>query len=192
MVVEPTPRVHVDKRDTHDFVATPENVESFETLFGVAAVLIAEEIEVARLEDEGQRLGEGGVGHAFHDVVVDIVEGDGLLYIVAELMDGNVVAFVIHAVVANTGAKTGIVGAHVAFPCVAGTAGGVDCDVGADEVNLVGSKAETTEDGRHAFGGESFFVGIETAGFCREFVFVDGAAAFETIVPDVEGFQFAA
>ena len=44
------------------------------------------------LEDEGERLGEGVVGHAGEHPVVDAVEREHLLDVVAQLVDGDVVS----------------------------------------------------------------------------------------------------
>ena len=191
VVVEPVPGVHVYECHSHDFITSPKDVKGFEGLCLRIVVVIAQKGKVAPLEDEGQCLSESGVGHSFHDVVVHVVEGDGLLDVVAKLVDGNIVALVVHTVRGDAGAQPGIVGAHVALPGVAGTPRGVNGDVGADELNALGGETELTEYGWHTFLGKCLAVGIEAAGQGGEVILIDGAAGLEPVVPDVEGLQFA-
>ena len=88
-----------------------------------------EQLEVALLEDEGERLGEGGVRHAREQRVVDVVQREDLLDVVAELVDGDVVALVVHAVRADARAQVRPVAAAGRAPGVARAARRVDDDV---------------------------------------------------------------
>ena len=60
---------------------------------------------------KAMRLGEGGVGHAGEQRVVDVVEREHLLHVVAQLVDGDVVALVVHAVLLDARAQVGEVAA---------------------------------------------------------------------------------
>ena len=78
----------------------------------------------------------------------------------SKFVDGDVVALIVHAVGADTGAKASVVVSHAAFPGMTGTARGVDSDFRTDEVCFVFWEAELAEDGRHAFGCKGFLVGV--------------------------------
>ena len=65
MVVHPVPDRHVDQRDAGDLVRAPEIVERLAAPRSCASGCAkAEQLQVVRLEDERERLGERGVRHA--------------------------------------------------------------------------------------------------------------------------------
>src|SRR5688572_22991445 len=63
MSVHPAPHAHVHERHAADLIGTPEVVEHRQRLAGRIRLSEAEQFEVTRLEDEGERLGERGVRH---------------------------------------------------------------------------------------------------------------------------------
>ena len=188
MAVEPLPGVHVGQGHSHDLVGAPEDVEG-----GVVVhrVVEAEELEVALLEDEGEGLGVSGVGYAVEHVVIDVVEVEGLLDVVAELMDGDVVALVVHALLTHAGTQTGGFPASGGSPGVTGAAGGLDYDAVSQIAGVFGGEAESPQHTRHVVG-KCLGVGVFGAGHPGQFVLGHGRAALEAVVPDVVGPQVAA
>ena len=61
----------------------------------------------------------------------------------------------------------------------------------ADEVDPLLAEAQLIQDGRHAFSGKRLTVRVKLTGLDREVVLVQGAAALESVVPDIERLQLA-
>ena len=103
----------------------------------------AEQLQVARLEHERQRLGERGVRHTLRARVVDVVERERLLDVVAQLVDRDVVALVVHP----AGARRACAGAALsprrcAPQRVARAARRIDDDVAREVARPLGREAE--------------------------------------------------
>ena len=101
MVVHPVPDRHVHQRDAGDLVSPPEIVERLLSLALRVGCGEAQQFQVVPLEYEGERLGECGVGHALQQSVVDVVEGENLLDVVAHFVDRDVEALVVHAALSD-------------------------------------------------------------------------------------------
>ena len=115
MLVEPSPGVHVHERHAHDLVHTPEDVQG---LVIIGLPVIAQKLQVPFLEYEGEGLGEGRVRNACKGVVVNVVQVYGLLDIVSELVNGYVIALVVHAIRTGPGPEVGFVSPALGAPGV--------------------------------------------------------------------------
>ena len=147
-------------------------------------------LQVAGLEEEGHRLGDGVVRDARQGVMVDVVQVGDLLDVVPKLVHGDVVALVVHAGGADAGAQAGGLGTAHAFPCVARPARPLDHDVVGQELRLRGVKAQVAQHPGH-IGAEGRGVGIPPPRLGRQLIFRNGRTALEAVVPDVVGTQRA-
>src|SRR5262249_11342570 len=117
----------------------------------------AEQLQIARLKDKRERLGKGVVGNAGQERVVHVVEREDLFHIVAKLVDGNVVALVVHAVLFDPGSQMWKVAASLRLQRVSGPPGGIDDNVRSQILGAALGEAEFLENiwnvGRECLGG---------------------------------------
>ncbi len=185
MVVHPVPHAHVDQRHPADLVRPPEIVERAESLRHLVRLGEAEELEVAVLEDECERLGERRVRHALQQRVVDPVHRERLLDVVTELVNGDVVALVIHPVRADARPEVRLVAGAPRAERMARAAGGIDLDHRGNVRRRLRIELQLPKDVRDVLrerlGGR-----VLPARDLVELLLGVRPARFEAVVPDVE------
>ena len=181
MFVQPLPGVHVHQGHAHDFVSAPEDIQG-----GIVVYFLveAQELQVPFLEDERQSLGKGRVRYAAQHVMVDGVQIQRLFHIVAELMHGNVVAFVVHALFPDAGTQTGGFPAALRPPGMSRATGVVHHDTVGNVFGIFRAEAQIPQNARH-IGGKSIRVRVFGAGQLGQFVFRHRGTALETVIPDI-------
>ena len=117
------------------------------------------------LPEESRGFGVSGVGYTGKHVMVDIIHVEHLFNAMSELMHGDVVAFIIHTGSRDTGAKSCILFASEARPCVTGTACGFNYDMTGDSACIFGVETHLLKQSRHV-GCKGIGVRIESAGLC--------------------------
>ena len=100
------------------------------------------------MEDERERLGERGVGNAAEQRVIDRGLREDLLDVVPHLVDGNIVSFVIHPLLADARAEVGLVVAPLRSEGVAGAARRLDHDMVGEEARLLFGESQCLEEAR--------------------------------------------
>ena len=115
----------------------------------VALRLEAEKREIVRLENERERLRERGVRHAREKRVIDVVQREHLLDVVAELVDGDIESLVIHPARADARAQMRLGPAHSGARRMPRAARGIDRDVPRDVRRSLLRKAELHENIRN-------------------------------------------
>ena len=185
MGVQEAPDPHVDQRHAADLVGVPEEASAWGEagLGGVAGD--PQHLEVALLEDEGEGLGEGGVGDTVEPPVVDAVEREHLLGVVAELVHRRVVALEVHPPFRHAGAQVRLVLPPHRLQGVAGAAGRIDLDVVGEEAGALGGEAELPVELRQP-SGESAQVRVALLDDAVELLGAEAGARLEARVPEVE------
>ena len=102
MCIEPLPHTHIYQRNSHDFIKSPEDVKGSIVVY---LLVVTQKLEVAFLEDECQCFGKSSVRHTVHGVVVDVIEVDGLLYIMAEFVYRDVITLIVHTFRTDSGTQ---------------------------------------------------------------------------------------
>ena len=115
------------------------------------------------LEDEGERLGARVVGHARERPVVDAVEREDLLDVVAELVHRHVVPLVVHAALGDPGPQMGLVLPPQRLDGVAGAARRIDGDALGEPPRPLRREAQPLQEVGQA-GREGREVGIALPG----------------------------
>ena len=113
-----------------------------------------------------------------------VVEREDLLDVVAELVDGDVVALVVHAVGVDARPQVRLVVAHARAQRVAGAARRIDGDAVGEEAGALGREAEAGEDARQVLG-EGLRGRVALARLRVERRLADAGARLEAVVPDV-------
>ena len=190
MVVQGVPDAHVDEGDARDLVCAPERVERLQGAGFAGRPGQPQQLEVAALEYEREGFRERRVRHTLKERLVDVVEGNRLLDVVAHLVDGDVVALVVHAVLLDARPQVRLVALEAGARGVAGAARGMDVDARGDEVGPVLRKAELHEEVRNVLrvrrgrGVLRAHEGVELGGGSRRL-------RTEPRIPDVDGHELA-
>ena len=137
------------------------------------------------LEDERERLGEGGVGDSGQKGVVDLVQGERLLDVVPHLVDGDVVSLVVHPFLLDAGAEVRLEPALGGAGSVPRPARGMDDDVVCDGIRFLLREAQLLEKVRNVLLVR-FGRGVFLADDLVELRLAVLAALLEAGVPDVE------
>ncbi len=115
-------------------------------MLGVGILLReSQQLQVAVLEHECECLRECVVRHTTQHVVVDAVQGEDLLAVMAELVNGDVVSLVVHSRLRNACSQVGIVRPAPRPHCMAGAAGRVYRDLRSQKISSTCREPELAE-----------------------------------------------
>ena len=190
MGVHPLPDGDVEQRHAADFIHTPSGVEHVEASIVGIGTVEAQDLQIFLLEHESQRLGKGGIGHAVEHKIVDVVERNGLLDVVAELVDSNVVALIIHTRSGNARAQMRLLTTMLGTPGMTATPRCVDRNALAEPCRTLRAEAKFGENFGQS-GIKSLRVGIFSTRQSAQFVLVHRTASLKAVVPNVVGGKFA-
>ena len=190
MCVHPLPNRDVEKRHAANFIHTPSGIEHVEASIVGIGIVEAQDLQIFLLEHESQRLGKGSVRHTVEHEIVDVVERDGLLDVMTELVDGDVVALIIHTRSGNARAQMRLLATMLGTPSMPATPRCVDRNALAEPCRTLRAEAKFGENFGQS-GINSLRVGIFCARQSAQFVLVHRTASLKAVVPNVVGGKFA-
>src|SRR5262249_47177974 len=156
------------------------------------AVLLGQpqQLQVARLENERQRFGEGVIRYARQQGVIHFVEREDLLHVVPQLVNRDVVPLVVHPVFFHPRPQVREVAPPPRRQGMAGAPGWVHYHARSDVLRLGLAESELLQNPRDVLGerlrGRVLLPGDRVQLLLREF-----RSRLEAVVPEVLSLQLA-